>query len=180
MRALYVSIFATLITIFGVALAFRTATNGVTVTPQVLATTSVAIDPNQDIMINQINALRNGAGVLGLSYSSELKSLTDFRVQDMNDRDYYSHKTPEGYTYTNYMNEYDITSTYSCENLQLQSGSNLSEAVEAWHNSPAHYRCLVNPRVSKVAISYAVHGDVMYDSNNQPRQMYIFAFIASN
>lgn len=184
MRALYVSTLALFIAVFGIFYLFRIAMTGATVEPQVLgdsvSSVDAPVDPSIALMINEINNVRSGVGVDEFSYNNELQGLTDYRVQDMVSREYYSHKTPDGFTYANNIPEFYPESSYSCENLQLQVGNNIAEAVSAWVNSPAHYRCLVNPRVSNVAISYTVHGKSIAINSNQSQQMYVFALIASN
>lgn len=180
MRALYVSTIALILIIVGVLFAVKFVASGVSDESQVLGASTSPSNQTENLLISDINSIRRGAGVDELVYSLDLQELTDFRTQDLVERDYYSHKTPEGYTYAKYMKDYNISSTYSCENLQLQVGDSLANAVVAWQKSPAHLRCLVNPNVSKVAISYAPHGDVIYENNNQPKQMYVFVFIASN
>jgi uncharacterized protein YkwD len=95
-------------------------------------------------------------------------------------RDYYSHKTPEGFTYANYMSEYVPSSTFSCENLQLQTGDSAADAFNAWFNSPSHKKCLTSPNITKVAISNSRHGEPIYSSDNQLKQLFVFALVASN
>lgn len=180
MRVLYVSATFLSFAFFGAFLLLQLASNGAVVEPQVLGATSSPVDRNVSVITDEINKVRSGVGAEELVYSLDLQNLTDFRVSDMVARDYYSHKTPDGYTYANYIAEYDSGSTYSCENLQLQVGSSPEEAVEAWVNSPSHYRCLTNPNVSNIAVSYSPHGEVVYGLDNQPQQMFVFALVASN
>lgn len=184
MRALYVSALALFFAISSLLYLFRFASIGAIVEPQVLGDSTSSVDVPSDliekVMIDEINALRSGVNLDKLSYSLDLKSLTNFRVSDMGARNYYKHKTPDGYTYANYMSEYNIESSHSCENLQLQVGDDHIEAVKAWVDSTSHYRCLTDPKNTKVAISYSPHGEPSFDSNNLPRQMYVFAMIASN
>ena len=180
MRVLYVSITSLILAVVAVVGVYRLSGTGAVVESQVLAAVSTPKDKNVSFMIDEINQIRSGVGVTTLVFNPELQPLTDFRTSDMATKYYYSHKTPDGYTYANYISEYYPESTYSCENLQLQVGGDFSNAVKSWVGSQSHYRCLTNPNVSNVAISYSMHGDPLYDANNQPRQMYIFTFIASN
>lgn len=164
----------------GVLVMFRQLDSEVSVQPQVLASTVTSIDPKENGLIAQINSIRSDAGVPELTYSFGLKDLATFRVSDMALREYYSHISPEGYTYANYLGEHGSDSTYSCENLQLQVGSDDVSVVKAWTTSPAHYRCLIDPRISNIAISYDVHSEVSSAHSGSVDQMYIFAMIASN
>jgi uncharacterized protein YkwD len=184
MRALYVSAMAMFIAIFGIIYLFRIATSGATVEPQVLGEnvtlSSNSLDQKEIEIIAEINKLRSGVGVGEISYDNNLKKITEFRISDMINRDYYSHNTPEGLTYANYMSEYVPSSTFSCENLQLQTGDDAIEAYNAWVNSPSHKKCLTSPKITKVAISNSRHGEPLYSSDNQTKQLFVFALIASN
>lgn len=174
------SLLALSVVVGGYLFAFRLFNQGASVQPQVLASAITVIDQKENDIINQINGIRRGAGVSEVTYDFGLKDLSTMRVADMVDNEYYSHTTPQGYTYGNFMGKYSPDSTFSCENLQLQSGSDAKSVVDAWVDSPAHYRCLTYPGVSKIAISYGVYSEVISVNSESPEQMNIFAMILAN
>ena len=151
--------------------------SGVSVEPQVLASTS-ELSQVQRQFLTKINSLRNQAGTSELAYNRNLEKLTDFRVDDMSNREYYSHMNPDGVTYSAYLDEYDIETDYSCENLQLQIGPDLYEAIKAWEDSASHYECLVNPRLNYIAFSEQLY--MQKTSDNSQITTYVFAMIATD
>lgn len=178
MRVLRVGIFTLLLALAGIASLYMIRSNTVVAQqPQVL---SVSVDAVEMSILDKINKVRVESGVKELSYSSAMKSLTTDRVSDMANRQYYSHKTPDGYTFASTILDYDSKSGTSCENLQLQVGDDWQEAVDAWVDSPAHYRCLTNPNLTRGAGSVSAYDAVVYDKSNDSKQLYVFAFIATN
>lgn len=151
--------------------------SGVNVEPQVLAS-STELTQTQRLFLNKINALRTDAGVDELAYSEDIEKLTDFRVSDMSSREYYSHRTPDGTDYSNYLNNFNIETSSSCENLQLQIGSDIDEAIEAWKNSRSHYLCVINPKLNKIAFSYLPFE--IGPTTNSKDLAFVFSMIAVN
>jgi uncharacterized protein YkwD len=178
MRALYVGFLAISVIIAGYFLYFGSISSGVSVEPQVLAASSSVASVEQQLFLDKVNEVRLSAGVEKLSYDTKLENLTDYRVEDMVARNYYSHKTPELTTYADYFDKFNINSSFSCENLQLQIGPDVYEAVDAWINSSSHYECLVDSRLKTVAFNYDLHETVF--SQGSQKNMYVFAMIAAN
>ncbi len=180
MRALYVSALALLLVAVSIFFVKNNNLAGVSVEPQVLAAVSTPIDQKESEIIDMVNEIRRGVGVEELVYSSDLKYLTMNRVIDMKTNKYYSHISPEGLTYVASIGNYVSGSTHSCENLQLQVGQDTSEVVTSWKNSPAHYRCLTDPKITRISISNTDHLSAYSHETKQNKQMYVFAMIASN
>jgi uncharacterized protein YkwD len=180
MRAIYVSIIVAILSIIGYGLLITSTSRGVSVEPQVLAATTTSSNSVENSIISQINSIRQDVGVEAVTYSDDLKQLTNQRVSDMTTNNYYSHKSPNGTTYASYIKVFVPKSTFSCENLQLQMDADVNTAIEAWVNSPAHYKCLIDARLVNIAISYDVHSEIDTDDGFTPRQMYVFVMIASN
>ena len=151
--------------------------SGVSVEPQVLAS-STELTQSQRLFLDKINSIRKEAGASELNYSNEIEGLTDFRVLDMSNREYYSHKTPDGVTYANYLREYNIATDFSCENLQLQIGPDINEAINAWVNSTPHYNCLIDNRLNNLAFSYEPY--MLQENEAEQDTTFVFAMIASN
>lgn len=170
-----------LLAVTGVAALYMVRSNTVIAQqPQVLAASNESVSAVEKSILDKINKVRVESGARELTYSSAMKRLTSDRVSDMAKRQYYSHKTPDGYTFADTIQDYDSASGASCENLQLQFGDDWQEAVDAWVDSPAHYRCLTNPNLNRGAGSVASYDEAIYDDSNAAKQMYVFAFIATN
>jgi uncharacterized protein YkwD len=155
--------------------------NSVVVTmPQVLAASAELADDENLLILDMINKVRVEAGVEKLAYSRAMRDQTTDRVSDMATRQYYSHRSPEGIGFGQTIHDYDPSSGSSCENLQLQIGDNWQTAVDAWVSSPAHYKCLTNPVLTRGAGSVSAYDTVSYTGSEMTTQMYVFAFIATN
>lgn len=179
MRALYVGSLALLTLIAGYFLLFNTVSSGVTVTPQVLSSTDIKLTAYQEEFIYKINEIRNTAGVEKVDYNLKSEKLAEFRVQDMIKNDYYSHKMPGMQTYANYLKDFGVEAVFSCENLQLQVGSSITEAIDAWTKSSKHYQCITDKRISTISVSQDVYSEVS-TTDKYTQEMYLFAMIATD
>jgi uncharacterized protein YkwD len=94
----------------------------------------------------------------------------------MVERKYYSHTTPESTTYADYLDDYKVESGFSCENLQLQVGSDINQAIDAWQKSSSHYKCLIEPRLRTIGFSHQLYETVSGD--NGQKQLFVFSMIA--
>jgi uncharacterized protein YkwD len=93
---------------------------------------------------------------------------------------YYAHKSPKSLlTYADIINKYVENSTVSCENLQLQNNLQTEEAIVAWSYSQSHKNCLLNPKITKAALS-STYYDEISDTEDNLTATYIFVFIGTN
>ena len=183
MRVLRVSSFVIFVAIATAVAIFMMRSIGTiakTNQPQVLAASVVTTEPADMGIVSKINKVRVEAGVPAIAYSPAMKLLTTVRVTDMSTKQYYSHTSPTGIKFGDIIKDYDPTSSNSCENLQLQVGDDWQSAVDAWVSSPAHYRCLINPDLDRGAGSVVVYDDIAYEGSKGSKQMFVFAFIATN
>ncbi|MDD3520051.1 MAG: CAP domain-containing protein [Actinomycetota bacterium] len=109
---------------------------------------------------NQVAALINNVRVEnGLAPVAADGSLTDVaiaRSQDMINRNYFSHYTPEGTNVFNFLRGAGISYRYAGENLaQCQPASIGSpEAfLNAWMNSPSHRANILRAEYGKIGVS---------------------------
>jgi uncharacterized protein YkwD len=137
----------------------------------------VELTSEQNEFLDGINQIREQNGLAELVYDTGLERVSEHRVNDMSQNQYYSHKFL-GTNYTSLFRTYTVESTSSCENLQLQKGANIAEAISAWENSPPHYRCLINPKTSKIGYGYKYYSSV--DDLSIGAEMYVFAMVASD
>ena len=127
---------------------------------------------DSDPYITEINLHRTRKGLSEIEFSEELREVANDRAQDMVLKQYYSHQSPSGETFSDLVH----TAEYACENLQLQASDSLNGAIRAWENSPAHNQCLNHENTSEAAVVVAEYGDYTYDD----RQMtaYVFVYLA--
>jgi uncharacterized protein YkwD len=132
----------------------------------------------ESLFVGKINEIRKQVGTQPVIYDYGINKLTDFRTQDMIEREYYSHKTPDKMIFSDYFKEFGIDSEFSCENLQLQQGADINEAINSWKNSSSHFKCLVDPRVKSIALTA-----MKYDNPNDyadSEATFVFTMIATD
>lgn len=76
--------------------------------------------------------------------STELDQLAQLRADDMAQRGYYAHQTPDGKYFYDYLEKFGYSrSTSGCENLLLdRSGLSRQQVNQIWRASPKHLDCL--------------------------------------
>ncbi len=174
MRVLRVGIFMLLLAATSAAALYTIRSNTAEAQQaQVLAASVETVDAVEMSIMDKINKIRAESGVPTIAYSSAMKLLTTDRVADMSAQQYYSHTSPAGLKFGDVIKNYDPTSGVSCENLQLQVGDDWQAAVDAWVSSPAHYRCLINPNLTRGAGSVALYDEVSYGESSTSSQMYV-------
>lgn len=114
----------------------------------------------QDI-VDRTNALRRAKGIAALSVNDKLMQAAQVRADEMAASSVYSHTRPDGRKY--------ITVTdcpYIGENIhligewQIRDSSLPSFAVEAWKNSAAHLKNMLNTRYHAIGVGVS-QGTVM-------------------
>jgi uncharacterized protein YkwD len=76
--------------------------------------------------------------------NQKLGELAAMRASDMVSRQYYAHKNPDGKYYYDYFSAKDISTDYSCENLDLVIAPSPEIAVNEWlASTKGHRDCLV-------------------------------------
>jgi uncharacterized protein YkwD len=106
-------------------------------------------------VFSAVNEERAARGLEPLVASFELTKVAEKRAEDMRDRGYFDHKSPEGQYYSDIMESMDVRSRYSCENLDLNFGINPRPYVHDWLNSSSgHKSCMLHP--SAIYAGFAV------------------------
>jgi len=149
--------------IFGGAL--HETLNFLTVAPQsneivklhfTLETGSVNPEAEQ-LMFQLVNKERQKAGLPALSFDSKLQVVARAHSQDMFQRGYFSHYTPEGLSPFDRMANGGIEFSYAGENLALAPSTEL--AMQGLMDSPGHRANILNPNFGKIGIG-AIDGGV--------------------
>jgi hypothetical protein len=114
------------------------------------------------------NEERAARGVPPLCWRAELANAAQSHSEDMMNRNFYSHDSPEGVSPAERVRSHGYPSAFVAENIHLRRVSGLSEAnvrdlenvVEDWMNSPGHRRNLLDARMNEIGIGVAVgrHG----------------------
>jgi uncharacterized protein YkwD len=112
-------------------------------------------------VIDLTNEERKKAGLSPLSHNAFLESAAQAHADDMQQRDYFEHLTPEGATegdrikasgYLDQFNLCDCSKSYSVGENLSKGQITAEEAVQTWMDSPLHRDNLLSPNYSEIGI----------------------------
>jgi len=115
-------------------------------------------------MLTEVN-VRRAAGAtcdmdvfgpaVALEMDETIRIAARLHSQDMGDRNYFEHDTPEGITFSDRMSAAGFAGPFPWgENIAAGQGT-AAEAVEGFMNSPGHCRNIMNPDYKVVGLGYA-------------------------
>ena len=114
----------------------------------------------QDI-IDRTNALRREKGVAALTVNDKLMQAAQVRADEMAASGVYSHTRPDGRKYTTVTDcKYIGENIHLIGEWQIRDSSLPSFAVEAWKNSAAHLKNMLNTRYHEIGVGVS-QGTVM-------------------
>lgn len=114
----------------------------------------------QDI-IDRTNALRCENGVAALTVNEKLMQAAQVRAEEMAASGVYSHTRPDGRKYTTVTDcKYIGENIHLIGEWQIRDSSLPSFAVEAWKNSAAHLKNMLNTRYHEIGVGVS-QGTVM-------------------
>ena len=125
------------------------------------------VPPRQDksTILSLLNQIRTTKGLPLLSEDPVLDDTARLKAQDMADRNYYDHTTPDGKSFDKLIALHSPNLHTIGENLAECINSN-EATVDAWVKSPEHYENILNPH-------YTLFGSAtVYD---QDKKCYITA-----
>jgi uncharacterized protein YkwD len=99
-----------------------------------------------------INNYRTASGLNAIAYEPTLTYIAKFRSQDLMDRNYWSHYTPEGTTVFNLFRENGVQYKIGGENLGQATPADVGSPeafMNAWQNSSSH-----NANMLRVGYNY--------------------------
>jgi uncharacterized protein YkwD len=108
-------------------------------------------------VFTQINQERRGDGVASLSLDPCLTAIANARANDMLQRNYFSHVTPEGRVPPDYMRAAGCPFRYAGENI-AEAPDPLFAINELW-NSPEHRRNTLNVHFHRVGVGVVTRPD---------------------
>ena len=119
----------------------------------------------QDLLAGSLNQVRAGEGVDGLNRAADLDRIATSRSQDMAERSYFSHYTPEGQTVFNIMRDDGLNWTLAGETLHRNRAPEhdieqaVQRAMNGFMNSSEHRRILTDARYREIGIGHAYGSD---------------------
>ncbi|MEM2344602.1 MAG: CAP domain-containing protein [Thermoproteota archaeon] len=120
------------------------------------------IESEKAAFLSLINQYRQQNGLQPLSLSSTLSTAAQLHSEDMANRNYFSHTTPEGKTFVDRIIEAGYTH-FTCLGENIAAGFSTAQAVfEAWKNSPSHNENMLNPCFEEIGIGLAYSASSTY------------------
>jgi uncharacterized protein YkwD len=109
-------------------------------------------------VVRLTNIKRSEAGLSPLVLNQVLSNAAYSKGQDMINRDYWAHVSPDGTQPWKFFKDFGYSYRYAGENL-ARDFSSASSAVDAWMNSPTHKENMLNPKYKEIGIG-VIEGDL--------------------
>jgi hypothetical protein len=107
------------------------------------------------VLVNLANEDRAELALPELTTDPLLTAAAQAKADDMAEKGYFSHTTPEGYDSWHWFKEVGYDYQYAGENLAMNF-SDSAEVQRAWMASPTHRDNIVNPRYTEIGIAVAM------------------------
>jgi uncharacterized protein YkwD len=140
---------------------------GVSVT-QTQDNTAVVLKPQAELNAYEnaeaalINEYRVASGLNAMAFEPTLTYIAKLRSQDLMDRNYFSHYTPEGTTVFNLFKANGIKYKIGGENLGQAAPAKIGSPeafLNAWKNSPAHNANMLRNGYNYIGVGMVDNGD---------------------
>jgi uncharacterized protein YkwD len=125
----------------------------------------VALQPMEANLLDQLNGERAQRGIQTLDVDPQLEELARQRSQDMADRGYFSHVTPEGAMVFDMMNARGIPYLLAGENLAFNNAApwdSPSVAHQGFMNSPTHLANELEGSFNRIGVGVAQAPDGVF------------------
>jgi uncharacterized protein YkwD len=113
-----------------------------------------ATDVNVSALLQGTNSQRTGSGEAGLSINSLLSAAAQAKANDMANRDYWSHTTPDGAAPWSFIAQAGYSYQAAGENLAYGFNTS-SEVIAGWMNSAEHRANILNNNYAEVGFGVA-------------------------
>jgi len=114
------------------------------------------MDDYENAIAAMINSIRVDNGLNAIAADGSLNAVAEIRSQDLINRNYFSHYTPEGTNVFNVMRDNGVSYRYAGENLAQSAPASIGtpEAfINAWVNSPTHLSNMLRAQYTKIGVS---------------------------
>lgn len=118
------------------------------------AVLAYATNMSDDGLLEATNTERLKAGLSQLSYDSTLDAAAQAKAEDMADRNYWSHNTPDGKEPWAFIDQTGYRYYKAAENLAYGFATS-GGAVNGWMNSPGHRANILDPQLREVGFGIA-------------------------
>lgn len=111
-----------------------------------------ASDITADMVIKLTNKAREKAGVAVLVKNDLLQKAAEQKAQDMIDKDYFAHVSPQGKSPWDWIQGVGYDYQYAGENLAINF-TNAEDEQEAWMKSPLHQKNILNSNYEEIGVA---------------------------
>lgn len=108
----------------------------------------------QELIIQQVNPVRESRGFLALEANERLTEAAQMKAEDMIERDYFSHTSPGDEPPWIWLKKVDYSYAAAAENLAIDA-SDPKVLVNAWLASPSHAKNILNGYFTDIGIGIA-------------------------
>lgn len=109
-------------------------------------------DISSSNLVQMLNQERESLGLNSLAENDQLEKAAFLKAQDMLQKDYFSHQSPEGKSPWYWIKATDYNYQYAGENLAI-GFLDSQEVYQEWKNSPSHNANLFNPNYKEIGIA---------------------------
>jgi uncharacterized protein YkwD len=113
-------------------------------------------DDYENTIAAMINNYRAENGINAIAADGLLNEVADIRSQDLLNRNYFSHYTPEGTNVFDVMRANGVSFRYAGENLAQSAPASAGTPegfLNAWINSPTHRDNILRAQYTKIGVS---------------------------
>ncbi len=103
-------------------------------------------------IVKYSNIEREKVGLQSLVLQPKLSASALKKANDMLDRQYFEHKSPDGKTAVDLIKEKGYVYQIIGENLALGDFGSDRKLIDAWMNSPAHKANILNPKFTEIGV----------------------------
>ncbi len=109
-------------------------------------------------LLNDTNRIRQERGISNLKMNAQLSRAAEAKAQDMLEKDYWAHTSPDGKEPWDFIISSGYDYLYAGENLAVDF-NNSDSVVEAWYDSPSHRENLLNDKYTEIGFA-VVNGEL--------------------
>ena len=126
-----------------------------------VAPKATSMDDYENAVAAMINNIRAQNNINALAAEGSLNEVAEIRSQDLINRNYFSHYTPEGTNVFDVMRGSGVGFKYAGENLAQATPASVGTPegfLNAWVNSPTHMANILRAQYTKIGVSMVEQG----------------------
>jgi uncharacterized protein YkwD len=128
----------------------------------VISKPAAELNDYENAVAAYINDYRTASGLNAIAYEPTLTYIAKYRSQDLMDRNYWSHYTPEGTTVFNLFKANGVKYKIGGENLGQATPADIGSPeafMDAWKNSPSHNANMLRVGYNYIGVGMVENGD---------------------